>query len=84
MAAALALHDNRLAEAERGLKASLKRDRFDARAMRMLAELAGRIGRLKDAESLLDLSGAARGRLGGAALDGFEAKGIVSARRTAP
>lgn len=53
MTAALALHDNRLAEAERGLKAYLKRDPFDARAMRMLAELAGRIGRLKDAESLL-------------------------------
>ncbi len=51
--AALALHDNRLPEAERGLKAYLKRDPFDARAIRMLAELAGRIGRLKDAESLL-------------------------------
>ncbi|MDQ0249641.1 tetratricopeptide (TPR) repeat protein [Sphingomonas kyeonggiensis] len=51
--AALALHDNRLPEAERGLKAYLKRDPFDARAIRMLAELAGRIGRLKDAENLL-------------------------------
>jgi tetratricopeptide (TPR) repeat protein len=53
MDAALALHDNRLSEAERGLKAYLKRDPFDARAIRMLAELAGRIGRLKDAETLL-------------------------------
>jgi tetratricopeptide (TPR) repeat protein len=53
MAAALALHDNRLPDAERGLKDYLKRDPFDARAIRMLAELAGRIGRLKDAENLL-------------------------------
>lgn len=53
MTAALALHDNRLPDAERGLKAYLKRDPFDARAIRMLAELAGRIGRLKDAETLL-------------------------------
>jgi tetratricopeptide (TPR) repeat protein len=53
MTAALALHDNRLPDAERGLKAYLKRDPFDARAIRMLAELAGRIGRLKDAENLL-------------------------------
>lgn len=53
MDAALALHDNRLPEAERGLKSYLKRDPFDARAIRMLAELAGRIGRLKDAEQLL-------------------------------
>ena len=51
--AALALHDNRIPEAERGLKAYLKRDPFDVRAIRMLAELAGRIGRLKDSENLL-------------------------------
>ncbi len=51
--AALALHDNRLPEAERGLKDLLKRDPFDARAIRMLAELAGRIGRNRDAENLL-------------------------------
>jgi tetratricopeptide (TPR) repeat protein len=51
--AALALHDNRLPEAERGLKDFLKRDPFDARAIRMLAELAGRIGRNRDAENLL-------------------------------
>ena len=51
--AALALHDNRLSEAERELKAYLRRDPFDARAIRMLAELAGRIGRYGDAETLL-------------------------------
>ncbi len=51
--AALALHDNRLGEAEPVLRAYLKRDPFDARAIRMLAELAGRIGRYKDAETLL-------------------------------
>lgn len=53
MEAALALHDNRLPEAERGLKSYLKQDPFDARAIRMLAELAGRIGRNRDAETLL-------------------------------
>jgi tetratricopeptide (TPR) repeat protein len=53
MQAALALHDNRLDVAERRLKAYLKQDPFDARAVRMLAELAGRIGRYRDAETLL-------------------------------
>ncbi|MEG3082671.1 sulfotransferase [Sphingomonas sp. PB2P12] len=53
MQAALALHDNDLHVAEPLLKAYLKRDPFDARAIRMLAELAGRIGRYKDAETLL-------------------------------
>jgi tetratricopeptide (TPR) repeat protein len=53
LAAALALHDNRLDVAERQLKAILRADPFDVRAMRMLAELAGRIGRLHDAENLL-------------------------------
>ena len=53
MQAALALHDNALHVAEPLLKAYLKRDPFDARAIRMLAELAGRIGRYKDAEVLL-------------------------------
>ncbi|HMI41394.1 MAG TPA: sulfotransferase [Sphingomicrobium sp.] len=51
--AALALHENRLDVAERLLKAYLKDDPFDARAIRMLAELAGRIGRMNDAETLL-------------------------------
>ena len=51
--AALALHDNRLAEAEPLLRAHLKADPFDVAAIRMMAELAGRIGRYKDAEALL-------------------------------
>lgn len=51
--AALALHENRLNVAEPLLKAHLKEDPFDAKAIRMLAELAWRIGRLADAESLL-------------------------------
>jgi len=53
MAAALALHDNRLGEAEPLLKAHLKENPFDVAAIRMLAELAGRIGRYPDAETLL-------------------------------
>ncbi len=51
--AALALADNRLDEAEPLLKAQLKANPFDVAAMRMLAELAGRIGRNADAEHLL-------------------------------
>lgn len=51
--AALALADNRLADAEPLLRAHLKRDPFDTAAMRMMAELAGRIGRYRDAETLL-------------------------------
>ncbi len=51
--AALALNDNRLGEAEPLLKAQLRDDPFDVAAIRMLAELAGRIGRYKDAETLL-------------------------------
>lgn len=51
--AAAALHDNRLDVAERLLKPHLKEDPFDVRAIRMLAELAWRIGRLHDAEHLL-------------------------------
>ena len=68
--AALALADNRLDVAEPSLRAALKRDPFNVAAMRMLAELAGRIGRYKDAETLLrralDLApefGAARANL---------------------
>jgi tetratricopeptide (TPR) repeat protein len=53
MEAALALHDNRLHDAEPLLKAHLKADPFDVAAIRMLAELAGRIGRYPDAENLL-------------------------------
>lgn len=53
MEAALALHENRLDVAERLLKPHLKEDPFDAKAIRMLAELAWRIGRMHDAEHLL-------------------------------
>ncbi len=53
LSAALALHDNRLDEAEPLLKQHLRDDPFDAAAIRMLAELAARIGRVRDAESLL-------------------------------
>ena len=49
----MALNDNRLDVAERILKPYLKEDPFDVRAIRMLAELAARIGRVRDAESLL-------------------------------
>ena len=45
------LHENRLDVAERILKPHLKEDPFDVRAIRMLAELAARIGRLKDSET---------------------------------
>ena len=47
------MHADRLDVAERTLKAHLKDDPFDVRAIRMLAELAARLGRLKDSESLL-------------------------------
>lgn len=49
----MALNENRLDIAERILKPHLKEDPFDAAAIRMLAELAARIGRWKDAENLL-------------------------------
>ena len=49
----MALNENRLDVAERILKPYLKEDPFDVAAMRMLAELAGRIGRWRDAENLL-------------------------------
>ncbi|ARS26263.1 tetratricopeptide repeat-containing sulfotransferase family protein [Sphingomonas sp. KC8] len=51
--AAEALCDNNLAVAERILKPHLKQFPTDVAAIRMLAELAGRIGRYGDAESLL-------------------------------
>jgi tetratricopeptide (TPR) repeat protein len=51
--AALAMNENRLEIAERILKPHLKEDPFDVRAMRMLAELAARIGRIRDSENLL-------------------------------
>jgi tetratricopeptide (TPR) repeat protein/predicted metal-binding protein len=51
--AAVAMNENRLHDAEPRLKAQLKEDPFDVAAMRMLAELAGRIGRYRDSETLL-------------------------------
>ncbi|HWU01804.1 MAG TPA: sulfotransferase [Novosphingobium sp.] len=51
--AALALHRNRLDEAEPLLKGHLRADPFDVAAIRMLAELAARVGRPRDAETLL-------------------------------
>src|SRR5436190_1527961 len=46
--AAMALNDNQLEVAERILKPYLKEDPFDVRAIRMLAELAARIGRWRE------------------------------------
>ena len=51
--AAAALADNRLAVAERLLKPFLKRHPDTVAALRMLAEVAGRLGRYDDAEALL-------------------------------
>ncbi|MEO6433239.1 MAG: sulfotransferase [Sphingomicrobium sp.] len=51
--AAMAMNDNRLDVAERLIKPHLKEDPFDVFAIRMLAELAGRIGRWRDSEHLL-------------------------------
>ena len=51
--AAIALVDNQLAVVERILKPHLKAHPTDVAAIRMLAELAGRLGRYGDAEKLL-------------------------------
>lgn len=51
--AALALVDNDIPVAEQLLRAILKENPFDVAAIRMLAEVAGRIGRYRDAETLL-------------------------------
>ena len=51
--AAMAMNANVLHEAEPLLRALLKEDPFDVRAIRLFAELAGRIGRYQDAENLL-------------------------------
>ena len=53
IAAALALNDNDLPRAEPLLRDHLREDPFDVAAIRMFAELAGRIGRYRDAENLL-------------------------------
>ena len=53
MEAAAALVDNELAVAEPLLRGRLKEDPFDIVAIRMMAELAARVGRPGDAEHLL-------------------------------
>ena len=53
MGAALALSENRIPEAEFQLREHLKRHPTDVLAIRMLAEVAARIGRTHDAENLL-------------------------------
>ena len=49
----MAMNENRLHEAEPLLRGLLKENPFDVRAIRLFAELAGRIGRYQDAENLL-------------------------------
>ena len=51
--AAAALFDNDLSTAERLLRPRLKDNPFDVAAIRMMAELAGRLERYRDAENLL-------------------------------
>ncbi len=51
--AAIALNDGRIGVAERQLKSYLMRHPTDVAAIRMLAELAARLGRYKDSETLL-------------------------------
>ncbi len=53
IAAGLALAQDRLPDAEAALRDRLRRDASDVAAIRMLAEVAGRIGRYADAEKLL-------------------------------
>src|SRR4051812_13535451 len=53
MSAALALVENRIPEAEQQLRDHLKRHPTDVVAIRMLAEVAARLGRGHDAETLL-------------------------------
>jgi len=53
MAAASALAENRIPEAEALLRAHLRAHPTDVAALRMLAELAARLGRQEDAETLL-------------------------------
>ncbi|MBS0578920.1 MAG: sulfotransferase [Proteobacteria bacterium] len=54
MAAGAALCENRIPEAEALLRRHLIEHPTDVAALRMLAEVAGRIGRYRDAESLLE------------------------------
>jgi predicted Zn-dependent protease len=54
MSAAAALVANRIPEAETGLRTRLRRAPTDVAAIRMLAEVAARIGRSEDAQTLLE------------------------------
>ena len=54
LAPAAALHENRIPEAEALLKAHLQEFPTDVPALRMLAEVAGRLGRNDDAAALLE------------------------------
>jgi tetratricopeptide (TPR) repeat protein len=54
LSAASALVEGRIAEAEHSLRAHLKQHPTDVVAIRMLAEVAARLGRNADAESLLE------------------------------
>jgi len=54
MAAASALADNRIPDAEALLRAHLRQHPTDVAALRMLAEVAARLGRQEDAEALLE------------------------------
>ena len=51
--AALAINEDRLHDAEPILRAHLKRDPLDVAAIRLMAQLAARVGRFKDSETLL-------------------------------
>jgi predicted Zn-dependent protease len=53
MAAAHALCDNKIGQAELSLREHLKKHPTDVAAIRMFAEVAGRLGRYQDAENLL-------------------------------
>ncbi len=64
--AAIALNENRLDVAERLLKPHLKEDPFDAAAIRMLAELAARIGRMQRRRKPSSARGGAGARMDGA------------------
>lgn len=51
--AALAINEDRLADAEPLLRAHLRQDPLDVAAIRLMAQLAARLGRFKDSEALL-------------------------------
>lgn len=53
IAAALAINEDRLTDAEPALRAHLRDDPFDVAAIRLMAQLAARLGRFKDSEALL-------------------------------